>query len=284
MTDRTIGEGWGLRLGLSAAAVAVVALVLLLPLAVVFTQALAAGLGPALQAIGQPDALASIRLTLLVAAISVPVNTALGIAAAWALTCYRFPGRAALRTLIGVPFAVSPVVAGLAIVLLFGTKGWFGAPLQALGIPVVFALPGIVLCTVFVTIPFVAGQLIPLMEAQGADEEAAALTLGAGFWQILLLVTLPRVRWALAFGVLLCNARAMGEFGAVAVVSGRIRGVTTTMPLMVEALYQEYDMVGAFALAALLALLALLTVAARAGLEWRQRRVEQAGAGARLSA
>ncbi len=278
-----IGEGPWLRAGLSLAAILVIAVLLLLPLGTVFWEASAAGLAGARAALADPDAAAAMRLTLLVAAVVVPVNTAFGLATAWCVVRFEFPGRSVLRALVGLPFSISPVVAGLAYVTLFGGQGWFGPVLAAAGVKVIFALPGIVLCTMFVTVPFVAGQLIPVMEAQGAAEEEAALTLGAGFWQVLWYVTLPRVRWGLAFGVLLCNARAMGEFGAVSVVSGHIRGLTNTMPLQIEILYNQYDLPAAFSLAAVLAGLALLTVAARSVLEWRQRRAARAGQDAALA-
>ena len=278
-----LGEGAWARTALSVAALLVIGGVLVLPLATVFTGAFAAGWGPAAAALADADSRAAIRLTLLVAALVVPASTVFGIAAAWAIARHRFPGRRLLRALIGLPLSVSPVVAGLSYVLLYGAQGWFAPLLSAWGVRVVFALPGIVLCTLFVTLPYVAGQLVPLMEAQGADEEEAALTLGAGFWQMLWMVTLPRVRWGLAFGVLLCNARAMGEFGAVAVVSGHIRGATNTMPLQIEVLYNGYDIEAAFALAAVLAGLALLTVVARSVLEAGQRRAVRAGQDAVLA-
>ncbi len=254
-----------------------VTLFLVLPLAAVFTEALRRGIAPALAAISDPDALAAVRLTLLVAAIAVPVNTVGGIAAAWCVAKFRFPGRGLLVTLIELPFSVSPVVSGLVWVLVFGANGWLGPWLEARGVQVIFALPGLVLATVFVTFPFVARTLIPLMQDQGRDAEEAAATLGATGWQTFLRVTLPDVKWALLSGVLLCNARAMGEFGAVAVVSGRIRGETNTMPLHVEILYNEYQFAGAFAVAALLALLALLTLVAKAALEWLSGRRVEAG-------
>jgi len=241
---------------------------LLLPLVTIFVEALRRGLPSALAAIAEPDAQAAIRLTVLVAAISVPVNTVGGIAAAWCIAKFDFPGKHLLTTLIELPFAVSPVISGLVWVLLFGAQGWLGPWLQERGLEIIFALPGIVLATIFVTFPFVARTLIPLMQDQGRGEEEAATTLGASGWQTFRRVTLPNIRWALLSGVLLCNARAMGEFGAVAVVSGHVRGETNTMPLHVEILYNEYQFVGAFAVAALLALLALLTLVAKAGLEY----------------
>ncbi|MFC3127726.1 sulfate ABC transporter permease subunit CysW [Pseudoroseomonas globiformis] len=262
-------EGPVLRRLLIGLALLIVALFLLLPLAAVFTEALRRGLVPAVEAVVDPDSIAAIRLTLLVAAISVPVNTVGGVAAAWCIARFQFPGRALLLALIELPFSVSPVISGLVWVLLFGSQGWFGPWLEGRGVQIIFALPGLVLATLFVTFPFVARTLIPLMQEQGGSAEEAAATLGASGWQSFWRVTLPEIRWALLSGVLLCNARAMGEFGAVSVVSGHIRGETNTMPLHVEILYNEYQFVGAFAVAALLALLALLTLAAKAVLEWR---------------
>ncbi len=235
----------------------------------VFYEALRGGLGVFLEAIREPDALAAVRLTLLVAAIAVPCNLVFGLAAAWSVAKYEFVGKSILVTLIDLPFSVSPVVAGLIYVLLFGAQGYFGPWLQAHGIEIVFAVPGIVLATIFVTFPFVARELIPLMQEQGTGDEEAALSLGASGWKTFLLVTLPNVKWALLYGVLLCNARAMGEFGAVSVVSGHIRGLTNTMPLHVEILYNEYSFSAAFAVASLLALLALLTLMLKMLLEWR---------------
>lgn len=241
----------------------------LLPLAIVFAEALSKGVPALLAAIAQRETLASIRLTLLVAAIAVPLNLVFGVAAAWAMTRFEFRGKALLGAFIDLPFSVSPVVAGLVYVLLFGAQGWFGPWLADHDIRVIFAVPGLVLATVFITLPFVARELIPLMQAQGSEEEQAARVLGASGWQMFFRVTLPNIRWALLYGVLLCNARAMGEFGAVSVVSGHIRGLTTTMPLEVEMRYNEYDYMGAFAVASLLALLALLTLAVKVVLEWR---------------
>jgi sulfate transport system permease protein len=235
--------------------------VLVLPVTAVFAEALKRGLGPALAAITEPDALSSIRLTLLTAAIAVPFNLLFGVCAAWAVAKFEFPGKAFLVTLIDLPFSVSPVVAGLIYVLVFGAQGWFGPWLLDHNIHIIFAVPGIVLATIFVTFPFVARELIPLMQAQGNDEEEAAHVLGASGWQIFRRVTLPNVKWGLLYGVILCNARAMGEFGAVSVVSGHIRGQTDTMPLHVEILYNEYNFSAAFAVASLLALLALVTLA-----------------------
>ncbi len=242
---------------------------LVLPLCVVFYEAMSRGLDPMLAALAEPDALSAIRLTLLVAAISVPVNALCGLAAAWCIGRFRFPGRSLLMTLIELPFSVSPVISGLVWVLLFGANGWLGPWLDTHGVRIIFALPGLVLATTFVTFPFVARSLIPLMQDQGAAEEEAALTLGASGWQTFFRVTLPNIRWALLYGVLLCNARAMGEFGAVAVVSGHVRGQTLTMPLYVEALFNDYEWVGAFTVAALLSLLALVTLAVKLFLEWR---------------
>ncbi|WP_019834455.1 sulfate ABC transporter permease subunit CysW [Sphingomonas sp. PR090111-T3T-6A] len=247
------------------------ALVILLPLLAVFVQALEKGTGPFVDAILQPDALASIRLTLLTAALVVPINCVFGIAAAWAVAKHDFRGRNLLVSLIDLPFSVSPVVAGLMFVLLFGANGWFGPWLMAHGVRIMFAVPAIVIATAFVTFPYVARELIPLMVAQGRAEEEAALTLGANGFQAFWHVTLPNIRWGLLYGVLLTNARAMGEFGAVSVVSGHIRGLTNTMPLHVEVLYNEYNFVGAFAVASLLAGLALVTLAAKTLLEWRHR-------------
>jgi len=253
------------------AAFAYVALMLLLPLGAVLTQALEAGLGAWFAAVTEPDARSAIKLTLLVAGIAVPLNMVFGIAAAWAIAKHDFRGKTILITFIELPFSVSPVVSGLVFVLLFGAQGWFGEWLQERDIEIIFALPGLVLATVFVTFPFVARQLIPLMTAQGRADEEAALTLGASGWQMFWRVTLPNIRFGLLYGVLLCNARAMGEFGAVSVVSGHIRGETNTMPLHVEVLYNEYNFVAAFAVASLLALLAVVTLALKSALEWRHR-------------
>ncbi|MBV9824511.1 MAG: sulfate ABC transporter permease subunit CysW [Alphaproteobacteria bacterium] len=257
------------RMLLIVVALTIVAVFLVVPAVFVFAQALSKGFGVFRDALMQPEALAAIRLTLLVAAISVIANTVFGLAAAWCITKFDFPGKGALVTLIDLPFSVSPVVAGLVFVLLFGAQGWFGPVLAEHGIKIIFAVPGIVLATIFVTFPFVARQLIPLMRQQGTDEEEAALLLGASGLQIFRRVTLPNIRWAVLYGVLLCNARAMGEFGAVTVVSGRIRGETVTMPLHVEILYNEYNLAGAFAVASLLVLLALVTLVVKALLEWR---------------
>lgn len=248
------------------------ALFLLVPLAAVFYEAFRKGWQLYLEAIVEPDALAAIRLTLEVAAIALPVNLVFGVAAAWAITKFQFRGKQFLITLIDLPFSVSPVVAGLVFVLLFGTQGWFGDWLQAHDLKIVYAVPGIILASLFVTFPFVARELIPLMQAQGSEEEQAALTLGASGWQIFWRVTLPNIKWGLLYGAILCNARAMGEFGAVSVVSGQIRGLTNTMTLHVEILYNEYQYSAAFAVASLLALLALVTLVAKNVIEWRNAR------------
>ncbi|MCH8616055.1 sulfate ABC transporter permease subunit CysW [Sphingomonas sp. SM33] len=264
-------EPAAVKILLIAAAFAYFAIMLLLPLGAVLTEGLKKGWEAWLAAVSEPDARSAIKLTLLVAAISVPLNTVFGIAAAWLISKYNFRGKPMLITLIDLPFSVSPVVSGLVFVLLFGAQGWFGSWLQDRDIQIIFALPGLVLATVFVTFPFVARQLIPLMTFQGRANEEAALTLGASGWQTFWRVTLPNIRFALLYGVLLCNARAMGEFGAVSVVSGHIRGETNTMPLHVEVLYNEYNFVAAFAVASLLALLALITLALKSLLEWRHR-------------
>ncbi|SDG33053.1 sulfate transport system permease protein [Pelagibacterium luteolum] len=243
------------------------ALVLFIPLVAVFVEAFRLGWGAVLAAITQPDALAAIRLTLLVAAISVPLNMVFGVAAAWAIAKYEFKGKAFLTTLIDLPFSVSPVIAGLVYVLLFGTGSFLGPIFNSAGMQILFAVPGVVLATMFVTFPFVARELIPLMEDQGTGDEEAAISLGASGWQTFWRVTLPNIKWGLLYGVLLSNARAMGEFGAVSVVSGRLRGETVTMPLHIEILYNEYNFAAAFAVAALLALLALVTLVLKALLE-----------------
>ena len=276
MTDaRTVGirrvtaETPRMRVALIAIVLMFLAVFLIVPVLVVFVEALRHGFGAFLAAFDDPDARAAIALTLLVAAISVPLNLVFGLAASWAIAKFEFFGKNLLITLIDLPFSVSPVVSGLVYVLLFGAQGLLGPWLKAHGIQIIFALPGIVLATIFVTFPFVARELIPLMQEQGNEEEEAALTLGASGMRAFFTVTLPNIRWGLLYGVLLCNARAMGEFGAVAVVSGHIRGVTTTMPLQVEILYNEYNFVAAFAVASLLAMLALVTLAAKSYLEWR---------------
>jgi sulfate transport system permease protein len=253
-------------------------LFLVLPLAAVCTEALRKGVGAYVEALKEPDAWSAIRLTLITAAIAVPLNLVFGVAAAWAVAKYEFKGKAFLTTLIDLPFSVSPVVAGLIYVLMFGAHGWFGPWLQAHDIKIVFAVPGIVLATVFVTFPFIARELIPLMQAQGTEEEQAAMVLGATGWQTFWHVTLPNIKWGLIYGVILCNARAMGEFGAVSVVSGHIRGQTNTMPLHVEILYNEYQSVAAFAVASLLALLALVTLLIKSFVEWQFEREQKAAA------
>ncbi|MGZ6019603.1 MAG: sulfate ABC transporter permease subunit CysW [Phenylobacterium sp.] len=259
----------GLAPLLVAASALVMAGLVLLPLFVVFHDAFAKGIGKYWTAISDPDAISAIRLTLLVAAIAVPLNAAFGVAAAWCIAKFEFRGKSALLTLIDLPFSMSPVVSGLVWVLLFGAQGWFGTWLIDHDVKIIFATTGLVLATILVTFPFVARELIPLMQDQGSDEEAAALTLGAGGFTTFFRITLPNIRWALLYGVLLCNARAMGEFGAVSVVSGHIRGLTTTLPLHVEVLYNDYDFVGAFAAASLLASLGLITLVLKTGLEWR---------------
>jgi sulfate/thiosulfate transport system permease protein len=263
-----IPEGLG-RYALLAVALLYLVGLVALPLVVVFVEAFAKGIGSYIQALLDPYALAAMRLTLLTAAIVVPLNLAFGIAAAWAIAKFEFRGKNALVTVIDLPFAVSPVISGLIYVLMFGAQGWFGPWLLAHDIHIIFAVPGIVLATTFVTLPFVARELIPLMQTQGNDEEVTALSLGASGWQTFRLVTLPNIRWGLLYGVLLCNARAMGEFGAVSVVSGHIRGQTNTLPLHIEILHSEYNYVGAFASASLLALLALVTLVAKTLLERR---------------
>ena len=266
------------RYTLMGLALAFMGLFLLLPLLAVFTEALRKGLDAYWVALQEPDAWAAIRLTLLTALIAVPLNLVFGVAAAWAIAKFEFRGKSLLITLIDLPFSVSPVVAGLIYVLVFGAQGWFGPWLQAHDIKVIFAVPGIVLATVFVTFPFIARELIPLMQAQGSDEEQAAIVLGASGWQTFWHVTLPNIKWGLIYGLILCNARAMGEFGAVSVVSGHIRGQTNTMPLHVEILYNEYQSVAAFAVASLLALLALVTLAIKSIVEWQQSREREATA------
>ena len=256
-------------IGLIAIALTFLFVFLLLPLLVVFAEALSKGLGEFAAALAHPDAVSAIELTLLVAAIAVPLNIVFGIAASWAIAKFDFPGRSVLVTFIDLPFSVSPVVAGLVYILLFGMNGLLGPLLREYDIQVIFAVPGIVLATVFVTFPFVARELIPLMQEQGRDDEEAALSLGASGFQTFWHVTLPNIRWGLLYGVLLCNARAMGEFGAVSVVSGHLRGMTNTMPLHVEILYNEYNFVAAFAVASLLAMLAIVTLVVKTALEWR---------------
>ena len=267
----TTESGW-VRRTLIGIALVFMFLFLVLPLAAVFTEALRKGLDAYLEALKDPDAWSAIRLTFLTAAIAVPLNLVFGVAAAWAVAKYEFRGKSFLTTLIDLPFSVSPVVAGLIYVLVFGAQGWLGPWLAEHDIRIVFAVPGIILATVFVTFPFIARELIPLMQAQGNDEEQAAIVLGASGWQTFWYVTLPNIKWGLIYGVILCNARAMGEFGAVSVVSGHIRGQTNTMPLHVEILYNEYQSVAAFAVASLLALLALVTLVIKSVAEWKMER------------
>jgi sulfate transport system permease protein len=260
------------RWGLIGITLTFLTLVLFVPLAAIFAEALRKGLGVYFASFTDPNALSAIWLTVVTAAICVPLTLVFGLAAAWAIAKFDFRGKSVLLTLIDLPFAVSPVISGLVFVLLFGMQGLFGPWLSSHGIQIIFAVPGIVLATLFVTFPFVAREVIPLMQEQGNDEELAAVSLGASGWQTFWRVTLPNVKWALLYGVILCNARSMGEFGAVAVVSGRIRGKTNTMPLHVEILYNEYNFAAAFAVASLLALLALATLAAKSLVEWRVRR------------
>jgi sulfate/thiosulfate transport system permease protein len=267
--NRATSEPAWIRWVLIALALAFLTLFLFVPLAAVFTEALRKGFDTYINALIDPDALSAIQLTLIAAAIALPLNLVFGVAAAWAIAKFEFRGKSILITLIDLPFAVSPVVAGLIYVLIFGLQGWFGEWLLDHDMKVIFAIPGIVLATVFVTFPFIARELIPLMQAQGKDEEEAALVLGASGWQILWRVTLPNVKWGLLYGLILTNARAMGEFGAVSVVSGHIRGMTNTMPLHVEILYNEYQYAAAFAVASLLALLALVTLALKTFVEWQ---------------
>jgi sulfate/thiosulfate transport system permease protein len=263
------GEGTLARAVLIAIGAGFLLLFVAVPLVSVFLEAFGKGLDAYLDALAEPDAQAALRLTLTIAAIAVPLNAVFGIAASWCIAKFAFPGKSLLLTLIDIPFSVSPVVSGLVYVLVFGTQGLFGSWLDAHNIQIVFAVPGIVLATIFVTFPFVARELIPLMEEQGRADEEAALTLGAGGLRCFLTITLPNIKWGLLYGVLLCNARAMGEFGAVSVVSGHIRGLTNTLPLHVEILYNEYDLAAAFAVASLLAVLALVTLALKTVLEWR---------------
>ncbi len=264
----TVEPLW-VRITLITLALSFSALFLLLPLIAVFTEAFRKGWEAYLMAIIEPDALSAIRLTLLTAAIAVPLNLVFGVAASWTIAKFEFRGKSLLLTLIDLPFSVSPVISGLIYVLLFGAHGWFGAWLMEHDVQILFAVPGIILATVFVTFPFVARELIPLMQSQGNEEEEAALVLGTSGWRTFWHVTLPNIKWGLLYGVILCNARAMGEFGAVSVVSGHIRGETNTMPLQVEILYNEYNFAAAFAVASLLALLALVTLALKSLIEWR---------------
>jgi sulfate transport system permease protein len=267
----TTESAW-VRWTLIAIALLFMLLFLVLPLAAVAAEALRKGFGAYLEALQEPDAWSAIELTLITAAIAVPMNLVFGIAASWCIAKYEFRGKALLTTLVDLPFAVSPVVAGLIYVLVFGAQGWLGPWLSEHDIKIIFAVPGIVLATVFVTFPFIARELIPLMQAQGSDEEQAAIVLGATGWQTFWRVTLPNIKWGLLYGVILCNARAMGEFGAVSVVSGHIRGQTDTIPLHVEVLYNEYQSVAAFACASLLAILALVTLVIKSVIEWRHER------------
>jgi sulfate transport system permease protein len=273
----TTESAW-VRYTLTGVALLFMALFLVLPLAAVFTEALRKGWDAYFEALREPDAWSAIWLTLITAAIAVPLNLVFGVAAAWCIAKYEFRGKAFLTTLVDLPFSVSPVVAGLIYVLMFGAQGWFGPWLQAHDVKIVFAVPGIVLATVFVTFPFIARELIPLMQAQGNDEEQAAIVLGATGWQTFWYVTLPNIKWGLIYGVILCNARAMGEFGAVSVVSGHIRGQTNTLPLHVEILYNEYQSVAAFAVASLLAILALVTLLIKSVVEWQHERELKAAA------
>jgi sulfate/thiosulfate transport system permease protein len=263
---------------LIAVALAFLTLFLFVPLAAVFVEALGRGWDTYLESVTDPEALAAIQLTVIAAAISVPLNLVFGVAAAWAIAKFEFRGKSVLLTLIDLPFSVSPVIAGLSFVLLFGAQGWFGEWLLEHDIRILFAVPGIVLATIFITFPFIARELIPLMQQQGTEEEEAALVLGASGWSTFWRVTLPNIKWGLLYGVILCNARAMGEFGAVSVVSGHIRGETNTMPLQVEILYNEYNFTAAFAIASLLALLALVTLAVKSFIEWRLHQARKASA------
>jgi sulfate transport system permease protein len=269
---RTITEPLYVRILLIAAGMLFVAVVVALPLISVFAQALEKGVGEYVRKLLEEETFAAIKLTLLTAAIVVPFNTVFGLAAAWVIAKYRFPGKNLLISLIDIPFSVSPVISGLIFVLLFGARGPLGGWLSEHDIKIIFAVPGIVIATCFVTFPFIAREVLPVMQTLGSDEEEAALTLGAGGWRIFFRVTLPKIKWGLLYGVILCNARAMGEFGAVSVVSGHIRGSTNTMPLQVEILYNEYDFVGAFAVASLLTLLAIVTLIAKKLVEHRQER------------
>lgn len=270
--NRATSEAAWVRYSLIGVTLLFLSLFLFIPLAAVFAEAFSKGAQTYFAAITEPDALSAIKLTLIAAGIAVPLNLIFGVAAAWAIAKFEFKGKSFLITLIDLPFAVSPVIAGLIYVLMFGLQGWFGEWLSDHDLKIVFAIPGIVLATIFVTFPFVARELIPLMQAQGKEEEEAALVLGASGWQMFWRVTLPNIKWGLLYGVILCNSRAMGEFGAVSVVSGHIRGLTNTMPLHVEILYNEYNYAAAFAVASLLALLALLTLALKSYVEWQTAR------------
>jgi len=270
--SRALSEPAWIRWTLIGITLVFLSLFLLVPLAAVFAEAFRKGVETYAAAITEPDAVSAIKLTLIAAAIAVPLNLVFGIAAAWSIAKFEFKGKSILITLIDLPFAVSPVIAGLIYVLIFGLQGWFGEWLSDNDVKIIFAIPGIVLATIFVTFPFVARELIPLMQAQGKEEEEAALVLGASGWKILWRVTLPNIKWGLLYGVILCNARAMGEFGAVSVVSGHIRGLTNTLPLHVEILYNEYNYAAAFAVASLLAFLALITLALKSYVEWQSAR------------
>ncbi|MFM1911866.1 MAG: sulfate transport protein superfamily, rane [Pseudomonadota bacterium] len=274
--NRATSEPAWVRWSLIAVALLYLSLFLFMPLAAVFTEALRKGVDTYISALVDADALSAMKLTFIAALIAVPLNLVFGVAAAWAIAKFEFKGKSILITLIDLPFAVSPVIAGLIYVLIFGLQGWFGQWLSDHDLKVIFAIPGIVLATIFVTFPFVARELIPLMQAQGKDEEEAALVLGASGWQILWRVTLPNIKWGLLYGVILTNARAMGEFGAVSVVSGHIRGLTNTMPLHVEILYNEYNYAAAFAVASVLALLALVTLVLKSIVEWYAARSARA--------
>lgn len=271
-SQQAIRDPLWVRWSLITIAVGFILLFLFVPLGLVLFQAFAKGWQAYVQALSQPDAMAALRLTLIVALVTVPLNTVFGIAAAWAITRFEFSGKSLLTTLIDLPFSVSPVISGLIFVLMFGSQGWFGSWLSAHEIKIIFATPGIILATLFITFPFVARELIPLMQEMGSEEEEAALSLGASGWKTFFQITLPNIKWALLYGVLLCNARAMGEFGAVSVVSGHIRGLTNTLPLHVEVSYNDYDAVGAFASASILAGLAIVTLILKSILEWRQSR------------
>ena len=268
--QRALQDPTWVRWGLTAIAISFISLFICVPLGLVIFQAFSKGLQAYWSALSNADTLSAIRLTLLVAIITVPLNTLFGIIAAWAITRFEFKGKSFLTTLIDIPFSVSPVISGFIFVLLFGAEGWFGNWLMEHDIKIIFAAPGIILATLFITFPFVARQLIPLMQEMGNQEEEAALSLGAGGWKMFFSVTLPNIKWALLYGVLLCNARAMGEFGAVSVVSGHIRGMTNTLPLHVEVSYNDYDVVSAFASASILAALAIVTLILKTALEWKQ--------------
>ena len=279
-SSNVLEPAW-VRIVLVTVALAFLTLFLFVPLVAVFVEAFKKGWQAYLAAITDPDAVSAIKLTLIAAFISVPLNLVFGVAAAWAIAKFEFRGKSILLTLIDLPFSVSPVISGLIYVLMFGAQGWFGPWLQEHDIKILFAVPGIVLATVFITFPFVARELIPLMQSQGSEEEEAALVLGASGWNTFRRVTLPNIKWGLLYGVILCNARAMGEFGAVSVVSGHIRGETNTMPLQVEILYNEYNFAAAFAVASLLALLALVTLAIKSFIEWRLHQTDPVEAEAR---